>query len=249
MKESRFIELLNLYVDQQLSVEEAAELEVEIARNPARKTTYQQYCRMQKACTLLFEQERSQAPASRTLDASLREANRKIVAFPEARERAPRGYFPVGLLAAAACVAFVFVRFHAPSAPATGSQSSAEVAAVRTAPSPEIAQSVTIPTSGAPNVAKSAANERAGFYSVFASRRASQEAREDVSTRLASDSAVTPVVSYAWMRDVEMEPVQSLSSNRLTLDNTVLGASDERVLQSRKPVQGATEMTAFTFQR
>ena len=58
MKDSKFIELLNLYLDQQIEPAEAALLEEEIARNPARRQTYQQYCRMHRACTLMFEQSR-----------------------------------------------------------------------------------------------------------------------------------------------------------------------------------------------
>ena len=56
MKDSKFIELLNLYLDQQIEPAEAALLEEEIARHPARRQTYQQYCRMHRACTLMFEQ-------------------------------------------------------------------------------------------------------------------------------------------------------------------------------------------------
>lgn len=260
MKESRFIELLNLYVDQQLSATEAAELEAEIGRNPERRTTYRQYCQMQKACTLLFEKERTQAPASQRLAASLRDADRKIIAFPDAQERAPRGYFAVGLLAAAACVAFVFVRFNA----APGGPGVATVPAVAQQPvkgpveitaiipalaAPETSQAVTIPT--AAEAPKSEVNERARYYSVFAAQRVSSRGRDGANstTELASDATTTPVVSYAWMRDVELEPVQSLSPSRLTLHTSSLANGEDRVLSSRKPVQGATEMTAFTFQR
>lgn len=245
MKESRFIELLNLYVDQQLSAAEAAELEVEIARNHSRRTAYQQYCRMQKACTLLFEKERMQAPASRTLAASLREADRKIIAFPESQARSPRGYYPVGLLAAAACVAFVFVRFSTPGSSPIPASTGQPVAVQRI---PESVQPVTISPATPP---ATNAVSRASFYSVFATRRAQQELADSASTDLAADSAATPVVSYAWMQKVELEPVQSLSSNSLSLQESSLRASEDRVrvLRSRKPVQDTSEMTAFTFQR
>ena len=82
MKESRFIELLNLYVDQQLSPVEAAELEAEISKNPVRRRTYQQYCRMQKACNRLFEEERAQAPGSVTLSKALSDADRNAASVP-----------------------------------------------------------------------------------------------------------------------------------------------------------------------
>ena len=55
MKESRFIELLNLYIDRQISPEDAALLEEEILQNPGRRHTYSQYCRMHRACTLALD--------------------------------------------------------------------------------------------------------------------------------------------------------------------------------------------------
>src|SRR3954471_19354076 len=112
MKETRFIELLNLYVDQHLSGEDASELEAEILRNPKRKRTYQQYCRMQKACTRLFENERIQAPASPALSRALAEADRKIVAFPETPKIWIRSPYVAGFAAVAACVAFALVRMN-----------------------------------------------------------------------------------------------------------------------------------------
>ena len=50
MKESKFIELLNLYIDQQISPEDAALLEEAILQNPRRRQIYRQYCRMHKDC-------------------------------------------------------------------------------------------------------------------------------------------------------------------------------------------------------
>jgi hypothetical protein len=61
MKESKFIELLNLYIDQQISPADAELMENEILRNPHRRRVYTQYCRMQRACCLVFEN--SGAPA------------------------------------------------------------------------------------------------------------------------------------------------------------------------------------------
>jgi anti-sigma factor RsiW len=60
VKETKFIELLNLYIDQQISPEEAARLEEEIIANPRRRRTYKDYCRLHRACTLVFENFRNQ---------------------------------------------------------------------------------------------------------------------------------------------------------------------------------------------
>jgi hypothetical protein len=93
MNDTKFLELLNLYLDHQISDDEAAQLEVEIRRNPARHQLYRQYCRMQKACALLAEKSRAVAPAQV-----------KVVPLTGHR-RFIAAYYTAGL-AAAACVAF-----------------------------------------------------------------------------------------------------------------------------------------------
>jgi len=59
---ARFIELLNLCVDDQLTPAEADELDAALLANPARRRTYEQYCRMSQACAQLFgtRQEKSE---------------------------------------------------------------------------------------------------------------------------------------------------------------------------------------------
>ena len=107
MKDSKFIELLNLYVDHQISPAEAAELEAEVKSNPERRRVYREYCQMQKACAVLAENFRTEAPAS----------------IPQLAEFKPRR-FPVGavayvtsLAAVAACVAVVFTLRSKPTEP------------------------------------------------------------------------------------------------------------------------------------
>jgi hypothetical protein len=101
MKESKFIELLNLYVDQQISPEDAALLEEEILRDLRRRKIYSQYCRMHRACGLALKQDQAR-----------NQAEEKVVAFAEPR-RSHWGYYVAGA-AAAACVALVAVQtvFH-----------------------------------------------------------------------------------------------------------------------------------------
>ena len=85
MKESKFIELLNLYIDHQISQEDAALLEEQILQNPARRQTYNQYCRMQRACTVVLDQ--FNAPSGRT-----GRGTGEIVGFGSAARRARWGY-------------------------------------------------------------------------------------------------------------------------------------------------------------
>jgi len=111
MKDSEFIQLLNLYLDHEISAADAARLETEVQVNPARRKVYQQYCRMQKACKALAADFTTAESGSAT------EAEKKVVAFDaavaaaaaEKRQRV-RGLYSLGSLAAvAACVAFVLV--------------------------------------------------------------------------------------------------------------------------------------------
>jgi len=116
------MELLNLYIDQQISPDEAALLEAEILRDPQRRRTYRDYCQLHRACTLVFEDAKSRAEAG--------EAARAIELAP--RHRVAWGYWAAGL-AAAACVTFVTVQG---GRRATSVASSRPPAAVALVPAP-----------------------------------------------------------------------------------------------------------------
>jgi hypothetical protein len=105
VKESKFIELLNLYIDRQISPEEAALLEEEILHNPRHRRIYQQYCRMHRACTLVLENIRAQADQG----AGVEEVAGRVVGFAPRARRPVWGYYAAGL-AAAACMALVAVQ-------------------------------------------------------------------------------------------------------------------------------------------
>ena len=113
MKDSEFIELLNLYLDHEISADNAARLEAEVQGNPERRRVYRQYCRMQKACTLLANDFNGQEAGDAT-------HNRKVIAFdPSGRSAWGPGILAAGGLMAAACVALVLVnRSSGPTPPA-----------------------------------------------------------------------------------------------------------------------------------
>ena len=243
MMQSRFIELLNLYVDHQLSPDEARELEAEILRDPARRKTYQQYCRIQKGCTLLFEQERGRAPEHAALATALAEADRKVIEFPERRSNVRGLVVSIGGLAAAACLAVVLMNRGAPVAP--GSLATTQAPAVAQVAPAEAAQPVTIPSTPAPSRMQSAA--RPEFYSVLASRRLPGIQTE---VHLGTDDSPEAFASYNWMRDVELMPVATLSTERITLQTDATNSEESRVLRSRRPIQTTTtELNAIQFQR
>jgi len=147
MKDSEFIELLNSYLDHEISAPDAARLEAEIRVNLERRRVYLQYCRMQQACRVIAT-DFAAAEAGGASD-----AGKRIVAFNPGiaahagRRRRTQLSYALGALAAAACVALVFVLRPAPSEPVNPSQPAVEIAAsIPVAPSeilrPETAPSV-----------------------------------------------------------------------------------------------------------
>jgi len=106
MKNQEFIELLNLYVDHEISAEQASLLEAEVMRNPERRRTYDQYCRMQKACRLLASSTSAAAPDPEPVQVSF---------FPV--RGWSRGLYAGGLVAAAACIVVTLALRHGPAEP------------------------------------------------------------------------------------------------------------------------------------
>lgn len=75
MKDKRFLELVNVYLDGEISEAETLELESEIRSSAKRMDQYRRYCRMQKACMVLAEQSREEMAT----------AGSNVVRLPEAR--------------------------------------------------------------------------------------------------------------------------------------------------------------------
>ena len=108
MKDSEFIELLNLYLDHEISAADAARLEAEVQTNQARRRIYQQYCRMQKGCKLVAADFHTEPVV--VADRKVVPFNTAALAKAEARRRRMGSFYTVGTFAAvAACVAIVFV--------------------------------------------------------------------------------------------------------------------------------------------
>jgi hypothetical protein len=107
MNDSEFLELLNLYLDHEISAADAARLEGEVQHNTQRRAVYREYCRMHKACTLL------------TADYQVEEArvgqgagSRKVVAFDARSTPRSRGignYLAASVALAAAGAVLIFV--------------------------------------------------------------------------------------------------------------------------------------------
>lgn len=224
MKDSKFIELLNLYLDQQIEPAEAALLEDEIARNPARRQTYQQYCRMHRACTLMFEQSRPTSDVGEKVALAAAVAEDKIRAFP-----APsRGYGWIGYatgLAAAACVALVVVQ-RRPAAPAAAPAPAQEVI-VQITPKPLPAR-----TSG---LAAVPVNYQAAGQLAHTARRPSP---------ILPVAADQPQPSLEWMRQVQFTPLANVSATPLLFDRQEAAPDEPQMFSSRLPVRSTATLAS-----
>ena len=242
MKESRFIELLNLYVDQELSPAEAVELEAEIAAKPARRRTYEQYCRMQRGCAMLFEKVRANAPDYSELSRDGAAVERKVLDFPidrPVRRRSALASLATftawggGLAAAAAVVAVVLLREPAPSAGALASEASAAtVASVDTPAAVEEAMTARVEA------------RRPSHYQLAA--QFSPRQREATNAFVSGEQP-----SFEWMNSVQLSAVPQVSTDDL-------GFNSERVSRTHAtsllkihsaPYTPGEAFNAFEFRR
>jgi hypothetical protein len=127
MNDREFIELLNLYVDREISAEDARRLEDEVARDPRRREVHDQYCRMQKACSKLSEENYTAAMA---------QTDPSLIEFPVSRgwRMAP---FMAGM-AAAALVAAAYVGVQNRLSVPAPSQGLASAAPIHARPASEL---------------------------------------------------------------------------------------------------------------
>lgn len=234
MNDRRFIELLNLYLDHEISPAESAELEAEVARNPARRREYDRYCRLQRGCSLLGERERSVAPQSAAFVRSLREAERKIAA----PRRAAWNPAHVGLWTAsamAACVAVVVVVNRSPSG---GRQADPVVAAKVDAPAaPEVSATVATVARATP-VAAFELHPALAASGLGVARNPRE-----------AEIAATDREALEWMQRVDALQSRHLIVDELAFDSPPVLQQENRVFRSRHPIQGGAEFTAFQFQR
>lgn len=241
MKENRFIELLNLYVDHQIAPGEASELEAEILHNPERRKTYRDYCQIQRASEIIFGHKTQQVPTPFALEKSLRETERKIIAFTARPKSGWVTYTAAfgGLTAMAACVAFVLLGTRTPPvAPA----SIVDALALVTAPAPLV-----VAASQPSNILSTAQTpvqvSRASGTHLILTVQDFSNGREELAL---SDGAA----GTEWMQQVQLPQVQ-----RVIVDNSAfetrpnLQQDNSRVFRSGRPIQGNVEFTAFQFQR
>lgn len=99
MRDEQFTELVNLYLDKEISAEELKTLEVEIAASPDRKRAFADRCRLHKAMRLALKPDIEQTSRSRSRSRSRRSSrrsrsrSRRVTRISEYEEaaRAPSG--------------------------------------------------------------------------------------------------------------------------------------------------------------
>lgn len=240
MKESRFIELVNLYVDHELTSADAAELEAELQRAPARRAVLREYRALQRGCELLADVDRSLAPRTAEAVRALRHRRTE----EGTSSRVWFGAWPwVAGATAAAVVAVVAVfsldRFNA--------QPNAVGAVVATA---DPAQRAVTGGAGASTLemldvaVPAAPTETKGLRMRSLWMPASAER--------ASAAGLVAVASsdLSWMDDVRLPAVRSPRPEDLLFrERAVPARAVEPMPPSQRPLQATLEMTAFQFQR
>lgn len=232
MKESRFIELLNLYVDRQITPDEVAELEAELQRDPKRQAVYRQYCRIHTATKHVYESFRSVADQSTAAPAG----KTGVVELFESRRRRSRWAYYTGGFAVAACLALVFALNRNPASP-----SAAPALAAITAPVPAVAAAsvepvrVAIAEPSPVSLRHSVVTVTPDYAAMLAALREQDEERDFHNER------------------TRLGRMQPLFNDSMFEPARVLSAQDQRVFRSQPSVTPVsaqqTEFSAFQFQR
>ena len=229
MKDTRFIELVNQYIDRQISPAETAELEAEIQVSPRHRKVYQQYCHMHRATKLVYESFRANA------DQPAVESNKSggsIAQFEHNRQRSHWQYALGGLAAVAACFAVVVIR--------TGTFSHADGSAGVAAANPvapvvaslpaAVEQPVAAPTTAAVDSQATVAEQQ------LAAQLSAKRQEEMRNFALSQQKVTQPISLFA---DEGFDNKQTLT------------AEAQKLFQHKRKTEkkDSAEFTAFQFQR
>ncbi len=232
MKDNHFIELVNLYIDRQISGDEMELLEAEMQADPRRRAIYRQYCQMHRATTLVYESFRSE-------DGALPEDKLKtqvnIARFePQSGRRKHWTYYATGLAAACVALAFAKVTFSHNAA------SQSQTVAVKTTAVQPVAVVQSLPVSSQPVVA---VMEQSKPVAV-AARSTSLVADQDYAVMLA---AMRKEDQRAFASgQIQPSRTTSLFEDGV-FDSQPAGSS--RIFRSKPAASQQAEFAAFQFQR
>lgn len=241
MKDSEFLELLNLYLDHEISAVDAARLEAEVESNPKRREVYRQYCRMQKACKVLAAEFQVEEQKAET---------RVVVPMSASRSVWRSGFFVAGSVTlAAACLTLLFVarnsRESAAAAPRSLVQSEASARSeANVAAAPAVAATGGIVRASAPTDLGGSARMTLIGDSLVLSGVKQPEAVFVSTARHEADQ-------LAWVRDFQLVSLQERNQlDQLRFESAPPTLRPEgRPLGGRAPAEPAVEMTAFRFKK
>lgn len=222
MNDREFIELLNLYVDREISPEDAARLEAEVVGDAGRRRVYDQYCRMQKACSML-----SARPAETAADGT----ESRVLEFP-----APRawrfGSTAAGIAAAACIIAIFGLR---------------ERGALETHDAPRVAVAPGAPVHGAADLSLDSDPMKPVFIARVPSVQGARSVPGGMFAMVDDPQEPAPL---NWIGGIHMAPVFSGANPEFLLaPKADLKAAILDGPQSGRYPPDAAEMTAFRFQR
>lgn len=231
MKDHRFIELLNLYIDRQITVAETAELEAEIQQSPARQAVYRQYCQIHSATKMVYDSFRANAAGQPVLQPS---RPGEIELFETKRGKSRFAYYAGGL-AAAACLTLVFMHYN--TVPAGTVPVAVAKTEIRPASPAAPVTVAAVPTPAVEPVVglvslRNTATATPDYSAMLAALREQDEERAFASGHLQSNRG------------------SSLFDDGVFNPNRTVPTQGQPVIRPRQtPAQQQAEFTAFQFQR
>jgi len=220
MKDNEFIELLNLYLDHEISVEDAARLESEVQRNPKRYRVYREYCQMHKACALVSLAPSVEAPA--------------VAEFEHRSSRWINPFAVGGLIAAAAAAAVAFAVLH--RTPTAGPAINADTLAA----APVAAPATIVPQPTAPTVATTL--DRSDRPSSVLATQTLRWNSEDLTAPRLQD------VRFNWIESLELTAIPQVPSDSFRFESKMTQKETQRSFGPGAS-QSPSESNALQFQR
>lgn len=220
MKDNRFIELVNLYIDRQITAAETAELEAEMQGNPRRRAIYRQYCQLHSATKRVYDSFRATDPQA------VAPVGRAGITRFDNRPRTRWVHFAGGLVAAA-CLTLVFVRYSSNSRPAVET-------VARVEPGPAVPAVVAAPVVAAPAPSLSSLRNNSATTPDHAELLATLRAGEQ-----------RPFSGI----DLQSNRLPSLFDDGVFENRPVFPINGQRSFRSKHTPAQPAEFTAFQFQR
>jgi hypothetical protein len=237
MNDSKFIELLNLFLDHEITPADAKLLESEVQRSPARRRIYSEYCEMQKACLVLAEQTETNASAVEfnTAETYSRSRSWNLGSWG-------LGTYATGFCAAAACIALAMVIRNGNGSAAVAPRvvDSAAVASIQIevpAASEQVSREVPLTVSLNPR--------STDLHPVFVAQSLAltRQQRDTVASAAVADPR------FDWMNRVQITSLQKFNADELLFETRTSLHSDANAFRSQRPIGSQFEKAAFQFQR